>query len=487
MAEDNPLENNARLVDAGDNHEEKPPAPAAAANEQPKQIAVKGKVTKKGEDSGLPGATVVASHKQGEPILAKADDTGRYSLALEPGVWDLIAWHEGSSTAVAQSLDLTAAGTLPEQEHNIELADGVARFPVSGSVRWQDTGERVHGALVKATPKMTAQPNSESQHVWTNDDGDFSFNEGLALGNWEFIVLHERSLPADKPTSRMIAGATDPDLVIWRKEGRADARWGRYFFGGLCAGLVALVLLYLGLHVMYPADSGPEVQVLETQVDQARGHAMQTLDAPMPISSSTELAASVAVIRDSWQVISTTSGAIGVQDKIVIGDLIGGLEQAVHDNRSGEALDTLARLGRLAEPLGEPFWWTQPPLLFLEVLLWGLAGVLVYLIFRTGDFLRNHRFYVEGIYYHIAHLITVPILALVFVFLLSQVTLTVEISGASNVTLDLSDPRILAAVSFLIGVQPWRLYNFLLRTGSQLTGGGTQSGQGQSSQRDTTG
>jgi hypothetical protein len=41
---------------------------------------------------------------------------------------------------------------------------------------------------------------------------------------------------------------TQFDLDVWRKEGRADATKGRYFFIGLCIGLVLLVALYTGLH-----------------------------------------------------------------------------------------------------------------------------------------------------------------------------------------------------------------------------------------------
>ena len=57
--------------------------------------------------------------------------------------------------------------------------------------------------------------------------------------------------------------------------------------------------------------------------------------------------------------------------------------------------------------------WDQDPQRFFEVLMWGLAGVLVYKIITVGWYLRNQRFYREGIVMHIGHIITTPLLVLV--------------------------------------------------------------------------
>jgi hypothetical protein len=47
--------------------------------------------------------------------------------------------------------------------------------------------------------------------------------------------------------------------------------------------------------------------------------------------------------------------------------------------------------------------WSEDPLRYLEIILWGLAGILVSKIFITGWYLRSHRFYREGILMHIPH------------------------------------------------------------------------------------
>ncbi|HSN74034.1 MAG TPA: carboxypeptidase regulatory-like domain-containing protein [Anaerolineae bacterium] len=448
------------------------PTPGAP---QPDQLTISGKVHKKGESAGLPGATVLAVDDQQRSVSAKADEQGQYTLQLAPGNWEMMAWHEGWVTP--------SAIDKPTNPQDIALVSGVAAFKVAGTVRWQDNRERAQGALVKATPRNTAGAAEKERHAWTDDDGDFAFEDGLAPGAWDFVVLHEKALPGNQAARRLVAGnISQLDFDVWRKEGRADATWGLAFFIGLCAGLVLLVALYIALHAaIRPSESSPGAQVVNAQVKQAQTQIDKSIQAGRPISDNIGLAASVAVIRDSWQVISTTDKTIDFQDKRLIQGVIGNLDQSVTGNRVAEAQASLTSLTELAKLLSAGFWWTRQPWLFLEVLLWGLAGVLVNLIFTTGNYLRWHRFYVEGIFLHTAQLLAVPLLALVFVFLLSQVTLTIEIAGMSDVRLDLSDPRILAAVSFLISAQPWALWDFARQTGGRLTGGGSQTRQSGSS------
>jgi hypothetical protein len=114
--------------------------------------------------------------------------------------------------------------------------------------------------------------------------------------------------------------------------------------------------------------------------------------------------------------------------------------------------------------------WDQDPQRFFEVLMWGLAGVLVYKIIIVGWYLRSQRFYREGIVMHIAHIITTPLLVLVAVLLLSLATLSIKLASGNQLTLDLSDPRIMVAVSFLLGTSPWPLWGFIEDTAKRVTG-----------------
>ena len=114
--------------------------------------------------------------------------------------------------------------------------------------------------------------------------------------------------------------------------------------------------------------------------------------------------------------------------------------------------------------------WVDDPLRYLEILFWGLAGILVSKIFSTGWYLRQHRFYREGILMHIAHIVATPFLVLVTVLLLSQVTLTFTLANSNEVTIDLSEPALMVAFAFIIGTSPWPLWNFILESARRFTG-----------------
>ena len=114
--------------------------------------------------------------------------------------------------------------------------------------------------------------------------------------------------------------------------------------------------------------------------------------------------------------------------------------------------------------------WSEDPLRFLEILLWGFAGILVSKIFITGWYLRSHRFYREGILMHIAHIVATPLMVLVTVLLLSQVTLQFTLANSNEVTIDLSVPTIMVAFAFIIGTSPWPLWNFILNSAKRFMG-----------------
>jgi len=124
----------------------------------------------------------------------------------------------------------------------------------------------------------------------------------------------------------------------------------------------------------------------------------------------------------------------------------------------------------LVEPVGSFEIWSDEPLRFIEIFMWGLAGILVSKIITSGWYLRKHRFYREGILMHIAHIIATPILVLVTVFLLSEVSLSFTLDQGNEITIDLSVPALMVAFAFTIGTSPWPLWNFILKTAKRFTG-----------------
>lgn len=111
--------------------------------------------------------------------------------------------------------------------------------------------------------------------------------------------------------------------------------------------------------------------------------------------------------------------------------------------------------------------WSKPPKLYLEILFWATAGILVQLIITIAGYLRWNTFIKNGIYLHAALLITVPLLTLVFVQIISMGRLTAD---DSTVVLDLSDPRIVAGAAFLIALVPWGLWDRIRGAGRKVLG-----------------
>jgi hypothetical protein len=253
-------------------------------------------------------------------------------------------------------------------------------------------------------------------------------------------------------------------LELPRIQGTKDQTAGWIFLAALCLSLIVLAITYVALHNRFRQATPTEVQVFLSQIDQA---VQQTQDAEKT-SASEELATSMTAIRDTWQVISNTVGIS--QNKTMIASLVGNVEAAIPQDDQSKTLANLQTIRQIiTEGIFRIFFWTQEPWRYLEVLLWGLAGILVYLIVRIGYYLRSGRFYREGIYMHISHAFGIPVLALVFVLLLSQVSLTLTITN-TQVNLDLTDPRLLAAFSFIIGSQPWYLFDTIRQTAGKVTG-----------------
>jgi hypothetical protein len=162
-----------------------------------------------------------------------------------------------------------------------------------------------------------------------------------------------------------------------------------------------------------------------------------------------------------------------VADREIVSDLAAAVEAAAKADQKAELLGRLATLQRLVEAPSdaEVGPWSQDPWRFLEILSWGLAGILVHKILRIGWYLRSQKFYREGFVMHVAHLVCTPLLVLVAVLLLSLVTLNITLAGGNELTVDLSEPSIMVAVSFLLGTVPWPLWNFIEDTAERFAGG----------------
>ena len=252
-----------------------------------------------------------------------------------------------------------------------------------------------------------------------------------------------------------------------RRAGTPDPRLGRRFFGIICGALLVLALIYVGLHLRFPPTASPISLTLGALISQAQDQGRAT----NKISASAEITVTMAEIkRLTTTVLVDDTRGLQAGDRQDINALINSLDETIKRNDQREFLARLSILKRLFEtPAPRGFFWNQEPFRFLEILLWGIAGVLIHQIITSARYLRYGVFYREGIVLHIAQLITIPIVALVTVLLLSLVTLKITIGG-NEVQLDLGDPRILAVVSFLIGLNFWKFWDLLQQVSDRIPG-----------------
>lgn len=115
-------------------------------------------------------------------------------------------------------------------------------------------------------------------------------------------------------------------------------------------------------------------------------------------------------------------------------------------------------------------FWLDNPLRYLEILLWGLGGILVNKILMVGWWLRNRRFYREGVIMHISHLLVTPLMVLVVTLLLSLVEFNFALAD-NSLTLDLAKPELLISFSFILGTIPWSLWSLIENAGRRFTEG----------------
>jgi hypothetical protein len=331
---------------------------------------------------------------------------------------------------------------------------------VSGTAYWAGTKERVLNATVKATGK------GEPQHVLTNDDGDFSFKD-LQTGEWTFVAMQEESFPSKPQKVNITDNMRGLSIYLSRLAGNSDQRAGYIFFGILLALFGACLVLYVVLHNWLPLTQQPISVVLGDQV----AAVIQQIGGIDKISQDKVLLDVVARFNKGIGSALDVTTVLNQADKDLLIQTGVKVTEAIEAEDKAGALEQLAFLQKeLTAPARKGFaTWNSDPWRMLEILFWGLAGVLINKIIVSGWYLRSHRFYREGIVMHVAHLVSTPLLVLVAVLLLSLVSVKVTVAG-SDLTLDLSNPSTMIVAAFLLGTVSWPLWDFIEGTAKRITG-----------------
>jgi hypothetical protein len=329
---------------------------------------------------------------------------------------------------------------------------------------------------------VEARKDAKTEHATADDYGAFTFPD-LDAGDWAFVALDAEDV-AGKTKRLKVPDQTDAGvwLQVARRADEQDARAGRLFFYALLAALALLVILYVALHVAFPQAPEPLSETIPVAITAFEEEVAVAFDAEDKDAAGAGLLAALADIEadvksamDQRKDMSETDQLLvqarikTVQDSLtpeMLAETLGNAESSSLPSR----IDVLRQI--VAAPRqSEVGIWERDPLRIIEVLLWGLAGILVNKIMITGWWLYQRRFYKDGIVMHVAHLVATPIMVLVLVFLLSLVSLSITLASGNALTLDLSDPRVMVAFSFLMGTIPWPLYNFIESTAKRFPEG----------------
>jgi hypothetical protein len=327
-----------------------------------------------------------------------------------------------------------------------------------GTVYRSGSKERIAGAAVKA------YKGDDIVYATTDDDGDFDMAIPEA-GTWKFVVLDEKSFPNPPKELDMTNNQSGIDIYLHRTQGQVDEKAGKTMFWVLLGVLGGLLIVYLVLHLFL----WEEVQPLSQASLDSLERVQQQLIASPSSSQEQALIKALADFKGDLEVGLSRSDRVTEADIKFVNETVLSIETAIEEGQAERARSLLDDLYQIIDPQTRFAFWATDPLRMLEILFWGLAGVLVNKIIITGWYLRSHRFYQEGVLMHIAHIVTTPLLVLVAVLILSLVNLNFSLTGGNEMSLDLSDPRIMVAFAFIIGTSPWPLWRFIENAGKRFS------------------
>lgn len=328
---------------------------------------------------------------------------------------------------------------------------------IKGTVFRSGSSQPLEGALVKIRRGKT------SASVYTDSQGRYSFEDVQGV-QWTLSALQESSLNYRK---KIKIEQEENELDIYLVSEREDTS-GKRFFWVMISLLALLVIVYFLLHLWIWPENKPLSQVLVIQVANIEKPLLDATD----ISSELALKTLLLDLSSGAKIAADQSLLVRPEDKALLIRLSDDLASAV----GNDDLELIkGRFFALKEFIESPpqtrfTIWTDDPLRMIEILMWAFAGILVTKIIQVGWYLRKQTYQSRGFWMHLAHLVSTPLLVLVTVLLLSLVTLQLTLAGNNEVTIDLSDPRLMVAFAFIIGTSPWPLWNFIENTARKFTG-----------------
>ena len=133
-----------------------------------------------------------------------------------------------------------------------------------------------------------------------------------------------------------------------------------------------------------------------------------------------------------------------------------------NQNKEGiiAALSTSKTYIQKGHHLKSAWFWETPPNTYYEIVFWALFATLLRLIGNTSFYVSRNIFYRDSIPHKAVLLFTIPLIALLITIVISFFKITINIGGAA-ISLNFSDPYFSIILASLIGLAPWKAWEFM--------------------------
>ena len=375
-------------------------------------------------------------------------------------------------------MDTPKPESTPTTESTSASESASTQLTLKGTVLDQGSGKRLKGATLRLeTPNGPLLAESDK-------DGNFAFppfdEPDLAVGENEYQILlyayytegrQQEPIPYKLKIDK---GRTSEYVrVEMVNRGPINNRAGKIFLGSLVLLLAASAILYWQLHTPKGTEDQevPDhyiVKVLTESLDEritADSITVSTFiveDTDISPEDSLLALSELEQIRDVANELYNASQLNSSLQALVNESLLD-VQQAI-ENRNKDAIltalsSTRASLSKLPS-LENSWFWSTTPLVYIEVFFWALFATFIRLIGNTSYYVSRNNFLGDSIWHKAPLLVTMPLVTLLIVIVISFFKIVFTIGGTSF-TVDFSNPFISIILASLIGLAPWKAYEFM--------------------------
>ena len=323
----------------------------------------------------------------------------------------------------------------------------------------------------------------------TNANGYYQFppveEPALADNQAEYTVsLHaymtDNKDQKSKPVLiKMVKGNKSANAEIkMENRGPVSSKAGNRFLAFLILVLIGLGFLYY--HTHSPDDSKEEidyhfVSLLKESLlehldsDSSRVANFELKNGKVDSLDSIFITNNVSILQ---QEISNLTSAARLKEsyRTSIKNNLDKITQAITNHNKDGILASLRNTKLYVTNINsvEPSWfWRDKPYVYFEMILWALFATLIRLIGNTGYYVSRNMFFKDSISHKVPLLFTIPLIALLIGLIISFFKISIKI-GDAGLELDFTDPYVSVILAALIGLAPWKAWEFMYGLADQL-------------------